>query len=85
MERACKNKLKFSCVLVWMLPLVEKTLSSNILADLFQTVYFSSDFVLITQYQQVKDEMETSRNSLNPLVYTIVYAVCIADFLARNE
>lgn len=51
----------------------EKTLNSNTFAALSLAIDFSSDCVLIIQFQQVNEEMETSKGSLNHLFQRVEY------------
>lgn len=74
MERAYENRLKFSLCQVLDAAVFEKTLHGNILADLSLPVDFFHCFcVLITQFQQLNDEIEISKNSLSHLFYRDEY------------
>ena len=67
MERACKNKLKFLLCL---------GLDAGTSWENTEQQYFSRSFsnCWFFQWFCVKYTMPTSKSSLNPLVYTIVYA-----------
>jgi len=68
-----ENRLTFSLCQGLDVVVFESTLNSNIFAALSLAVDFSSDCVLIIQFQQVNEEMETSKNSLNHLFWRVEY------------